>query len=130
MPPLAMHRYPMYHCTMYSKELLRGTLNTLILQVLKQHGRMYGYEIAQKVKELSEERILLKEGSLYPILHKLEAEGHVTVQDEHIGKRLRRYYVLTETGKTEAVHQVSELIAFFATVRRFIDPLPDLAFSI
>lgn len=120
----------MYHCTMYSKELLRGTLNTLILQVLKQHGRMYGYEIAQKVKELSEERILLKEGSLYPILHKLEAEGHVTVQDEHIGKRLRRYYVLTETGKTEAVNQVSELVAFFVTVRRFIDPLPDLAFSI
>ncbi len=125
-----MHRYPMYHCTMYSKELLRGTLNTLILQVLKQHGRMYGYEIAQKVKELSEERILLKEGSLYPILHKLEADGHVTVQDEHIGKRLRRYYALTETGKTEAASQVSELVAFFATVRRFIDPLPDLAFSI
>jgi DNA-binding PadR family transcriptional regulator len=65
-----------------------------------------------------------------PILHKLEADGHVTVQDEHIGKRLRRYYALTETGKTEAASQVSELVAFFATVRRFIDPLPDLAFSI
>jgi PadR family transcriptional regulator, regulatory protein PadR len=115
---------------MYSKELLRGTLNTLVLQVLRQHGRMYGYEIAQKVKELSEERILLKEGSLYPILHKLEADGHVTVQDEHIGKRLRRYYVLTENGKTEASTQVSELQAFMATVRRFIDPLPDLEFSI
>jgi PadR family transcriptional regulator PadR len=120
----------MYHCTMYSKELLRGTLNTLILQVLRQHGRMYGYEIAQKVKELSDERILLKEGSLYPILHKLEAEGHVTVQDEHIGKRLRRYYVLTETGKTEASSQASELKAFMETVRRFIDPLPDLQFSL
>ena len=120
----------MYHCTMYSKELLRGTLNTLVLQVLRQHGRMYGYEIAQKVKEQSEDRILLKEGSLYPILHKLEADGHVTVQDEHIGKRLRRYYVLTENGKTEAASQVSELQAFMDTVRRFIDPLPDLQFSI
>jgi PadR family transcriptional regulator, regulatory protein PadR len=120
----------MHHCTMYSKELLRGTLNTLVLQVLRQHGRMYGYEIAQRVKEMSEERILLKEGSLYPILHKLEADGHVTVQDEHIGKRLRRYYALTENGKTEAAMQVSELQAFMATVRRFIDPLPDLQFSI
>ncbi|HEX2899846.1 MAG TPA: PadR family transcriptional regulator [Bacteroidia bacterium] len=115
---------------MYSKELLRGTISTLILQVLKHHGRMYGYEIAQKVKELSQERILLKEGSLYPILHKLEADGHVTVQDEHIGKRLRRYYALTDTGKTEAASQVSELQAFMETVRRFIDPLPDLQFSI
>ncbi len=125
-----MHRIPMYHCTMYSKELLRGTLNTLVLQVLRQHGRMYGYEIAQKVKEQSEDRILLKEGSLYPILHKLEADGHVTVQDQHIGKRLRRYYALTENGKTEAASQVSELQAFMMTVRRFIDPLPDLQFSI
>lgn len=120
----------MYHCTMYSKELLRGTLNTLILQVLRQNGRMYGYEIAQKVKELSDERILLKEGSLYPILHKLEADGHVTVQDEHIGKRLRRYYLLTEGGKKESVSQATELQAFMDTIKRFIDPLPDLQFSI
>jgi DNA-binding PadR family transcriptional regulator len=115
---------------MYSKELLRGTVTTLILQVLKQNGRMYGYEIAQKVKELSEERILLKEGSLYPILHKLEAEGHLTVQDEHIGKRLRRYYLLTDSGKVVAKEQAKELVAFFQTIRRFIDPLPDLEFSV
>ena len=105
-------------------------MNTLILQVLKQHGRMYGYEIAQTVKEQSGEQILLKEGSLYPILHKLESEGHVTVQDEHIGKRLRRYYSLTDSGKTEAASQVSELEAFMNTVRRFIDPLPDLQFTL
>lgn len=115
---------------MYSKELLRGTLSTLILQVLKQHGRMYGYEIAQKVKERSEARILVKEGSLYPILHKLEADGHVTVQDEHVGKRLRRYYVLTQAGKTEAAAQATELVTFLETVKRFIDPLPDLEFSL
>lgn len=127
---IAIHRYPMYYCTMYSKELLRGTLNTLILQVLRQNGRMYGYEIAQKVKEMSNETILLKEGSLYPLLHKLEAEGHVTVQDEHIGKRLRRYYLLTERGKNESALQASELRAFLETIRRFIDPLPGLEFSL
>ena len=120
----------MYNCTMYSKELLRGTLDILILQVLKQHGRMYGYEIAQRVKAQSADLILVKEGSLYPILHKLESLGQVTVQDEHIGRRLRRYYTLTEAGKTEASAKASELLAFFATVKRFIDPLPDLEFSI
>lgn len=125
-----MHRLSMYYCPMYSKELLRGTLNTLILQVLHQNGRMYGYEIAQKVKEISNETILLKEGSLYPLLHKLEAEGHVTVQDEHIGKRLRRYYLLTENGKKESVQQANELKAFLETLRRFLDPLPGLEFSL
>lgn len=115
---------------MYSKELLRGTLNTLIIQVLQKHGRMYGYEIAQRIKEQSQETILVKEGSLYPILHKLEADGHVTVEDEHIGRRLRRYYTLTEAGKTEAHERASELLAFMQTIKRFIDPLPDLEFSI
>jgi PadR family transcriptional regulator PadR len=60
---------------MHSPELLKGTLQTIILKVLKDHGRMYGYEITQRVKELSDSRLLLTEGALYPTLHKLEAEG-------------------------------------------------------
>jgi PadR family transcriptional regulator PadR len=58
---------------MHSSELLKGTLQTIILKVLKDEGKMYGYEITQKVKELSEGRIQLTEGALYPALHKLEA---------------------------------------------------------
>lgn len=115
---------------MYSKELLRGTLSTLILQVLETNGRMYGYEIAQKVKELSQDTIELKEGSLYPILHKLEAENHLTVETEHIGKRVRKYYRLTPSGKTAAHEQVSELKAFMATLQKFIDPVPGIQFSL
>jgi DNA-binding PadR family transcriptional regulator len=115
---------------MYSKELLRGTLTTVVLQVLKSNGRMYGYEIAQKVKDQSGDEILLKEGSLYPLLHKLESEGKLRSEDELHGKRLRRYYVITESGKEEAARQAQEIVAFFATMRKFIDPLPDMEFSI
>jgi PadR family transcriptional regulator PadR len=51
---------------MHSPELLKGTLQTIVLKVLKDNGRMYGYEITQRVKELSDDRILITEGALYP----------------------------------------------------------------
>ena len=47
---------------------------------------MYGYQIAQKVKELSGDKILIKEGSLYPALHKLHADGIIKVKTVNIGK--------------------------------------------
>lgn len=115
---------------MYPKELLRGTLTTLVLRVLEEHGKMYGYQIAQKVKALSGEMIVIKEGSLYPILHKLEANGHVTVEKASIGKRVRKYYTLTADGKQEASAKAEQLRAFIQTLKRFLDPMPGLEFSI
>ena len=80
---------------MHSPELLKGTLQTIVLKVLRDQGQMYGYEITQRVKELSAGRILLTEGALYPTLHKLESEGLVTTQVVTLGKRIRKYYQLT-----------------------------------
>ncbi|MEO0332704.1 MAG: helix-turn-helix transcriptional regulator, partial [Bacteroidota bacterium] len=65
---------------MNSTELLKGTLTTIILKLLADHGKMYGYEITQKVKEMTDEKILIKEGSLYPALHKLLRDGLVEVE--------------------------------------------------
>lgn len=62
----------MYDMNVYSKELLKGTLTTIILKLLIHNKTMYGNEIVQRVKLLSDERILLKEGSLYLALHKLK----------------------------------------------------------
>ena len=77
---------------MYSKELLKGTLTTIILRLLASQGKMYGYEITQKVKILSADKILIKEGSLYPALHKLKDEGLVKTETEMVGNRMRKYY--------------------------------------
>ena len=101
---------------MYSSELLKGTLQTIILKILKDNGRMYGYEITQKVKELSEERISITEGSLYPALHKLEAEGLLTTSTEFIGKRKRKYYQLTTTGVSLLDHKIAEFTEFVKTL--------------
>ena len=101
---------------MHSPELLKGTLQTIILKLLKDQGRMYGYEITQKVRELSDGRLLLTEGALYPTLHKLEAEGFLATEAVSLGKRVRKYYSLTTVGKGAARDRVEELVDFFRTM--------------
>jgi PadR family transcriptional regulator, regulatory protein PadR len=101
---------------MHSPELLKGTLQTILLKVLKDHGKMYGYEITQRVKELSESQLMLTEGALYPALHKLEAEGILKTETVMIGRRVRKYYSLTSTGRSLAKDRVEELVDFIKTM--------------
>ena len=101
---------------MHSPELLKGTLQTIVLKVLKDNGKMYGYEITQLVKELSDGRILVTEGALYPTLHRLEAEGLLKTEVVNIGKRIRKYYSLTIDGKALARERVNEFVDFIRTM--------------
>ncbi len=110
---------------MYSKELLKGTLTAIILNLLAENGRMYGYEIYQLVKERSNGKILLKDGSLYPTLQKMHKEGLLTFEEEFIGKRIRKYYVLTSRGKSEKVAYLQELKDFMSTLNKVITPQVD-----
>ena len=77
---------------------------------------MYGYEITQRVKDLSDSRLMLTEGALYPTLHKLEAEGLLKTETVMIGKRVRKYYSLTTTGSSLAKDRVEELVDFIKTM--------------
>ena len=110
----------MYYCHMLANELIKGTLTTIILTLLKEEGRMYGYDITKAVKDRTEGKILLKEGSLYPALHKLRAEGLVKTEEELIGKRVRIYYQLTAKGIKQTTSQVDELLSFLDTVQQLI----------
>ncbi|WP_295796399.1 helix-turn-helix transcriptional regulator [Mucilaginibacter sp.] len=109
---------------MIQTELLKGTLSTIILKLLEEKGRMYGYEIVQLVKEMSDEKILVKEGSLYPALHKLEADKLLVAEEVFIGKRIRKYYSLTPSGKISAKASVDELLAFLQTIHQLINAPP------
>ena len=88
----------MYICLMYTSELIKGTLKTIVLNLLKENNKMYGYEITQRVKELTAGKILITEGALYPTLHALEKNGELETEEEYMGKRVRKYYKLTEQG--------------------------------
>jgi PadR family transcriptional regulator, regulatory protein PadR len=105
----------------YSPELLKGTLKTIILKLLADNKKMYGYEITQKVKELTRDKIQITEGALYPTLHALETEKLVTTQTEYIGKRIRKYYSLSPAGKTKTREKLSEFSEFVNTMIFLLD---------
>jgi PadR family transcriptional regulator, regulatory protein PadR len=111
----------------YSSELIKGTLKTIILKLLKDNKRMYGYEITQRVKELTHDRIQLTEGALYPSLHALEADGILTTETEFIGKRVRKYYSLSPKGKNLAKEKITEFADFMNTMKFLLDIKTDIA---
>jgi DNA-binding PadR family transcriptional regulator len=108
----------------YSSELIKGTLKTIVLKQLEKQGRMYGYEITQRVKELTGNRIQITEGALYPTLHSLESDGLVATETEYIGKRIRKYYSLSPKGKTKIDEKISELAEFMETMKFLLDIKP------
>ena len=82
-----------------SKELMGASSVPIILSLLE-IGDSYGYEIMQKVKTLSKGRIVWKEGSIYPVLKKLETTGLIKSYWKVEGtERPRKYYTIKKDGK-------------------------------
>lgn len=106
---------------MKNSQLYKGSLNTIILKLLASQGKMYGYEITQRVKELTQGELQITEGALYPALHKLEAEGLLEVEVEKVDGRLRKYYKLTEKGTTETVNLLAELEEFVKNMGQIVN---------
>jgi PadR family transcriptional regulator PadR len=100
---------------MKSNSLFKGSLTTIILTLLEQNDKMYGYEITQKVKDIAKD-LKITEGALYPALHKLESDGLLTV-----GNRNRKYYSLTENGKTETTNKLNNLNDFIEQMQLILN---------
>ena len=122
-----MYKKVMYICfsnlhQMKNVSLYKGSLNTIIMKLLEEKGRMYGYEITQKVKAITLGELNITEGALYPALHKLEAEGLLEVEVEKVDNRLRKYYKLTEKGTKETVNRLAELEEFIKNMQSIVNP--------
>ena len=107
---------------MGNAKLYKGSLSTIILKLLNEHEKMYGYEITQKVKEITKGELKITEGALYPSLQKLEAEGLLEVEVLKVDNRLRKYYKLTEQGTQETVNKLEELERYIKTMRALVNP--------
>ena len=107
---------------MGNQKLYKGSLQTIILKLLEETDKMYGYEITQKVKELTKGELTITEGALYPALHKLEAEGLLDVEVAKVDNRLRKYYKLTENGTKETVSKLAEMEDFLRTMQTIVNP--------
>ncbi len=107
-------------------QLLKGTTPLLVLTVIGD-GELYGYEIAQRIRETSGGAFAPSEGSLYPALHRLEADGALTGswRASDRGPR-RRYYRLTAKGRGMLVENRDRFRAFIAGVRGVTAGLTDV----
>lgn len=111
---------------MIATDLLKGSLKTIVLKLLKEEGPMHGYLITQKVEKLTEGKIKLTFGAIYPILHKLEKDGSVVTAKELINNRVRVHYALTPKGHSLVTEKIKELNEFIESMKLIIDMKPGL----
>ena len=107
---------------MIAKELLKGSLKSIVLKLLSENDRMYGYELTQKVEEITGGKIKLTLGALYPILHKLEKDGALETESVQVNSRTRIYYKLTKSGNSTALEKIKELEDFVQTITILLNP--------
>src|ERR1700680_116115 len=103
-------------------ELLQGTLDLLILRTLLA-GAAHGHAIAKHIQRISEEMLQVETGSLYPALHRLEAQGWVAASWDlsEKGKRAR-YYRLTPRGGRQLAAEQSRWNAFSRAMGLILNP--------
>lgn len=80
-------------------------MEMLLLKILEEKD-CYGYEIVQSIKKLSNDNIKLQEGTMYPILYKLEEKNYISSQRVLVGKRLSRVYYHLETKGKEYLQEI------------------------
>lgn len=93
---------------MFNRELVKGSTSILVLQLLNERD-MYGYELVKEIERRSDNNFQMREGTLYPALHKLEKQEYVECywQEQEKGPA-RKYYRITEYGKNILTERTSE----------------------
>jgi PadR family transcriptional regulator, regulatory protein PadR len=112
----------MYLRVMNKSSLYKGCLEPIIMRLLQDNARMYGYQITQMVKEITKGELQITEGALYPLLHRLEEQGIVETELENIGNRVRKYYTLTKAGKKQTSVAMEELKMFMQSLQLIVNP--------
>lgn len=107
---------------MNKSSLYKGCLEPIIMRLLSDNGRMYGYQITQMVKDITKGELQITEGALYPLLHKLEEKGILETETENIGNRVRKYYSLTKAGTKQTIAAMEELKIFMQSLQLIINP--------
>src|ERR1700689_811815 len=103
-------------------ELLQGTLDLLILRTLVA-GPSHGHPLAKHIQRTSEELLQVETGSLYPALHRLEAQGWIAASWELSDKGKRaKYYHLTPRGRKQLASEQSKWKAFSRAMGLVLNP--------
>lgn len=112
---------------MFSKPLVAASFKPLVLALLSK-GETYGYEIIQQIQDMSDNRIILKANRLYPLLHELESQGHVSIRWERNGPGPgRKYYRLTSKGMQAMTQARQEWFDVHTMLNNLWGPHPSLS---
>jgi len=105
-------------------DVLQGTLALMVLKTLDVMGAQHGYGIARRIEQISGDLLTLNQGTLYPVLLKLEQEGSISSEwGASENNRKARFYQLTKAGRkhlqaeTQDWDQTAAIIARFFTVK-------------
>ena len=107
---------------MIRTDVLRGTLDLLILQSLVAERR-HGVAVARRIEQLTEGRIKVGPGSLFPALHRLEEKGWLRAEwGESENRRRAKYYTLTATGRRQLRHEMKNWTRIVEAMRLVVQP--------
>ena len=115
-----MYVFFCYICFMQNSKLYKGSLQTIVLNLLEKKDKMYGYQIIKEIEELTNGSFKLTEGALYPTLHKLEEQGFLEITFSKVDGRTRKYYNLTDNGKKETVSKTEELFEYMKEMQALL----------
>jgi PadR family transcriptional regulator PadR len=105
----------------FNKELKRGTLEMILLRLISER-QMYGYELASTLEKRGGSQFRIKEGTLYPILYRLENAGFIESRWETLERGVpRKYYQLTKTGTKYLEVRLAEWKEFTTAVSKLME---------
>lgn len=106
----------------FGPDLLRGSLDLMVLSILA-GGQAYGYQLQASLRDASRNLVQISAGTLYPLLHRLEADELIRSEwDESTGRR-RKWYELTKAGRKRLASQAHQWEAYVACVRALLEPV-------
>lgn len=109
---------------MISKTLMAASTRPIILAILSR-GENYGYNIIQKVKDISGGSLEWTDGMIYPVLQRMEMDELIASQWKLSGEnRPRRYYTITEKGRKELSAELAGWRCVWQALKRFMEPIP------
>ena len=106
-----------------NQQLKKGVLEILVLKIINSED-IYGYDLIKKLESQSNGFFVLKEGSLYPIMYRLEDKGLIkSYRQEFTGQRKvpRKYYKITSDGKTSLSEMIGSWTDFYKIVNTMLN---------
>jgi PadR family transcriptional regulator, regulatory protein PadR len=103
--------------------ILRGTLNLMVLRTLDTMGAQHGYGIARRIEQVSDNLLQLNQGTIYPALLQLEQMGWITSEwDVSENNRKAKYYAITRAGRKQLAIEAENWRRAAEIVTRFLEP--------